>query len=236
MLGQFTPDQVGAQSPTQPAAAPSTDPIVSGTALGGLHPTDQPPGPAQPGGPQNPVSGRAVRPGDPDTAGGRGVPNLGIFSPEQQAPNPEPFRAATGHDPVTAEHWKTAEILDPSWGGAGHVNSIVGETKITPVPGAGRVYGDGFIHRDEVIGAPPDLTRVTGFDNASIHELASTARDCARRRVDLHAVLKAHSPLEQHLRFAGVTHVLPVHHCLVGALPDCDDPDSSRGASRSCGT
>ena len=81
-----------------------------------------------------------------------------------------------------------------------------------------------------------DLTRVTGFDNASIHELASTARDCARRRVDLHAVLKAHSPLEQHLRFAGVTHVLPVHHCLVGALPDCDDPDSSRGASRSCGT
>ena len=57
---------------------------------------------------------------------------------------------------MTAEHWKTAEILDPSWGGAGHVNSIVGETKITPVPGAGRVYGDGFIYRDEVIGTPPD--------------------------------------------------------------------------------
>ena len=70
-----------------------------------------------------------------------------------------------------------------------------------------------------------DLTQVTGFDNGSIQQLASTAQACARRRVDLHAVLRPYSPLDQYLRFAGLAHVLPVHHCLAAALPDLDNPD-----------
>ena len=70
-----------------------------------------------------------------------------------------------------------------------------------------------------------DLSQVAGFDVGSIHELAQAAQAAVRRHADLHAVLRCDSPLDQYVRCAGLTRVLPLHYSLAAALPDVDDPD-----------
>lgn len=70
-----------------------------------------------------------------------------------------------------------------------------------------------------------DLTEVAGFDVGSIQELAQAAQASVRRHADLHAVLRCDSPLDQYVRCAGLTRVLPLHYSLAAALPDAGDLD-----------
>jgi hypothetical protein len=81
-------------------------------------------------------------------------------------PDPTAFRSITGHDPVSADDWRTAATLDPGYGESG-VQSMIGATKIDPQPGVGTVYGDAFIQGQNVYGLPPhpvNLGDNRGFD------------------------------------------------------------------------
>ncbi|HEY2203371.1 MAG TPA: STAS domain-containing protein [Pseudonocardia sp.] len=67
-----------------------------------------------------------------------------------------------------------------------------------------------------------DLTEVTGFDEGTVAALTLVARATVRRHHDLCALVRPHSALEQYLRCAGVTRLLPLFVSVRAALAGLD--------------